>query len=554
MRRFILAAALAVGAPGMALAQSADELIAGGTDTGNVINYGMSYSAQRYSTLDQINKDNIKTLVPVWAHALESDQSQESQPMVYKGVIYITTENATEAIDAKTGVRKWKTVLEYDPDTYRMTCCGNMNRGVALYDGKVYRTTLDNRLVAYNAETGEELWSGKSAEIKDGYAMTVAPLVANGVVIIGASGAEYGTRGFLDGYDAETGKKLWRTWTVACPGEPGGDTWPAGDACQHGGGSTWLTGTYDPELDTVYWGTGNPGSWNPLVRPGDNLYTSSVLALNPKTGEIKWHYQFTPNDGMDFDGCNEMVLADIPVNGQTRKVILHADRNAFFYVIDRTNGELIAGNAFTLQDWAKGIDMKTGRPILSDVSLKYRDGEMVGTFPGPNGGKNWSPMSFNPTTGLAYVNALAMGFGMKPAIQEWKAGELYFGVEFGPPPATDEPPGSLRAIEPLTGKSVWKADSDVPRYAGVLTTAGGLVFTGQLTGQFEAFDIDTGKKLWEFQTGSGIEGQPITWEADGVQYIAITNGNGGVHTKFGNNPKVQIVPRAGTLWVFALMK
>jgi alcohol dehydrogenase (cytochrome c) len=438
-----------------------------------------------------------------------------------------------------------------------MACCGANNRGVALYDGKVFRATLDDRVIAYDAKTGKELWSTKAAEVKDGYAMTVAPLAVNGVIIVGNSGAEYGTRGFIDGYDAQTGKRLWRTYTVACPGEPGGDTWPAGDACQHGGGSAWLTGSYDPELDTVYWGTGNPGSWNPTTRGGDNLYTSSVLALDPKTGKIKWHYQFSPNDGFDFDGTNEMVLATIPVEGQPRKVILHANRNGFFYVIDRANGKLLAANAFVPQNWAKGIDMKTGRPVPTELVDRYHKGENVAAVPGAFGGKNWSPMSFNPATGLAYVNTNYVPIGMKITAQPWKAGELWFGVEMGPPveadlPKEPHPKAALKAIDPMTGKAKWMTPADRPRWGATLSTKGGLVFTGELTGEFEAFDADTGKVLWSYQTGSGVEGQPVTWEADGVQYIAVTSGHGGVYALFGNDEKMKSVPQGGMLWVFAL--
>ena len=556
LRRIAIAFVVGVFVPGLALAQTTKELLKGASDTGNVINYGMGYDLKRFSTLDQINKQNAKNLVPVWAYGLESSQSQESQPIVYKGVIYITTENATMAVDAKTGRQIWKTRLNYAPATYRMTCCGNINRGVALFDGKVYRTTLDNRVIAYNAKDGKEVWSTKTTDIVNGYSMTVAPLVADGVVIVGNSGAEYGTRGFIDGYDAMTGKRLWRTQTVPCPGEPGGDSWPKGDACKRGGGSAWLTGSYDPELDTVYWGTGNPGSWNPMVRPGDNLYTSSVLALNPKSGKIKWHYQFTPHDGFDYDGTNEMILATLPVDGKPTKVIIHADRNAFLYVIDRTNGKLIAAHPFSPQNWAKGIDLKTGRPILTDLVARYRKGEMVGNAPGVNGGKNWTPAAFNPETGLLYVNTINIGIGMKAAVQPWKPGVMWFGAELGPPVAADmpkgDPPAALKAIEPLTGKVKWSVPGKRPRYTGALVTKGGVVFTGELTGEFEAFDADTGAKLWSFQTGSGMEGQPVTWEADGVQYVAVTSGNGGVYTKFGMDPVMKTVPRVGTLWVFAL--
>jgi alcohol dehydrogenase (cytochrome c) len=297
-----------------AIAQTADELANGAADTGNVLNYGMGYSLQRYSPLKQINKDTIKRLVPVWNYSFDDNRSEESQPIVYKGVIYVTSGSATMAVDAKTGKQIWKTKIEFPPETTRVACCGVINRGAAIYDGKLFRTTLDANVIALDAASGKELWRSNAIDFKTGYSMTVAPIVADGVVITGISGGEYGTRDFIDGWDAQTGKHLWRTYTVPGPGEPGNETWP-GESWKHGGGATWLTGSFDPELHTVYWGTGNPGSWNAADRSGDNLYTCSVLALDSKTGKIKWHYQFSPNDPFDYDAVAEPVLATINVNG-----------------------------------------------------------------------------------------------------------------------------------------------------------------------------------------------------------------------------------------------
>ena len=348
----------------------------GATDTSNVLNYGMGYNLQRFSPLTQINRDNAKDLVPVWNYSYADDRSEESQPLVYQGVIYVTTHNATMAMDVKTGKQIWKTKVEYPPETPRIVCCGIINRGAAIYDGKLFRTTLDANVIALDAKTGKELWRQKAADFKEGYSMTVAPLVADGVVMTGISGAEFGTRGFIDGWDPETGKHLWRTYTVPGPDEPGGDTWK-GDTWKLGGGSTWITGSYDPELNTVYWGIGNPGPFNAAVRPGDNLYTCSVLALDPKTGKIKWHYQFSPNNPFDYDGVAEMVLADLNVDGKPTKVLMDANRNGFFYVLDRTNGKLLAANPYVKVNWATGIDMKTGRPIETDVTKDAREGKKV---------------------------------------------------------------------------------------------------------------------------------------------------------------------------------
>jgi alcohol dehydrogenase (cytochrome c) len=552
MKRIAMAIGLAFIVSHGASAQTSEQLVKGATDTSNVLNYGMGYNLNRFSTLNQINKDTVKNLVPVWNYSFADDRSEESQPLVYQGVIYVTTHSATMAIDAKTGKQIWKTKVEYPPETPRIVCCGIINRGAALFDGKVFRTTLDANVIALDAKTGKELWRQKAADIKEGYSMTVAPLVADGVVLTGISGAEFGTRGFIDGWDPATGKHLWRTHTIPSPDEPGGDTWK-GDTWKLGGGSTWITGSYDPELNTVYWGIGNPGPFNSAVRPGDNLYTCAVLALDPKTGKIKWHYQFSPNNPFDYDSVAEMVLADMNVEGKPTKVLMDANRNGFFYVLDRTNGKLLTANPYVKVNWATGIDLKTGKPIETDVTKDAREGKKVTVFPSILGGKNWEPMSFNPQTGIAYANTLAFGGHYKTEPVTYKAGEWYLGMdltdlwEWG-----DGPRGHLKAIDPLTGKTKWEAPSDIPRFSGVLSTAGGVVFSGQLTGEFEAFDADSGKKLWQFQTGSGIEGQPVTWQQDGVQYVAIASGYGGVYSLFSGDERLAKVPPGGSLWVFAL--
>ncbi|MBR0782022.1 methanol/ethanol family PQQ-dependent dehydrogenase [Bradyrhizobium iriomotense] len=552
MKRFAMAASLVMLASTCAYAQTTEQLVKGAADTSNVLNYGMGYNLQRFSTLNQINKDTVKNLVPVWNYSFNDDRSEESQPLVYQGVIYVTSHNATMAVDAKTGKQIWKSKIEYPAETPRIVCCGIINRGAALYDGKVFRTTLDANVIALDAKDGKELWRQKAADIKEGYSMTVAPLVADGVVITGISGAEFGTRGFIDGWDPATGKHLWRTHSIPSPDEPGGDTWK-GDTWKLGGGSTWITGSYDPELNTVYWGIGNPGPFNSAVRPGDNLYTCSLLAMDPKTGKIKWHYQFSPNNPFDYDSVAEMVLADMNVEGKPTKVLMDANRNGFFYVLDRTNGKLLAANPYVKVNWATGIDMKTGRPIETDVSKDAREGKKVTVYPSILGGKNWEPMSFNPQTGLAYANTLAFGGRYKTEPVTFKQGEWYLGMdltdlwEWG-----DGPRGHLKAIDPMTGKAKWEAPADIPRFSGVLSTAGGVVFTGALTGEFEAFDADTGKKLWQFQTGSGIEGQPVTWQQDGVQYVAVTSGYGGVYSLFSGDERLAKVPPGGSLWVFAV--
>jgi alcohol dehydrogenase (cytochrome c) len=552
MKRLAMAASLVILASTGVSAQTTEQLNKGATDTSNVLNYGMGYNLQRFSTLNQINKDTVKNLVPVWNYSFNDDRSEESQPLVYQGVIYVTSHNATMAVDAKTGKQLWKTKVEYPAETPRIVCCGIINRGAALFDGKVFRTTLDANVIALDAKTGKELWRQKAADIKEGYSMTVAPLVADGVVITGISGAEFGTRGFIDGWEPATGKHLWRTHSIPTPDEPGGDTWK-GDTWKLGGGSTWITGSYDPELKTVYWGIGNPGPFNSAVRPGDNLYTCSVLAMDPQTGKIKWHYQFSPNNPFDYDAVAEMVLADMNVDGKPTKVLMDANRNGFFYVLDRTNGKLLAANPYVKVNWATGIDMKTGRPIETDVAKDAREGKKVTVYPSILGGKNWEPMSFNPQTGLAYANTLAFGGKYKAEPVTFKQGEWYLGMDLTDPWEWGTGPrGHLKAIDPMTGKAKWEAASDIPRFSGVLSTAGGVVFTGSLTGEFEAFDAENGKKLWQFQTGSGIEGQPVTWQQDGVQYVAVTSGYGGVYSLFSGDERLAKVPPGGSLWVFAV--
>ncbi|WP_170942338.1 PQQ-binding-like beta-propeller repeat protein, partial [Noviherbaspirillum denitrificans] len=328
---------------------------------------------------------------------------------------------------------------------------------------------------------------------------------------------------------------------------------------KRGGGPTWLTGTYDPELDLVYWGVGNAGPWNAAFRKGDNLYIGSVIAVRPKTGEIAWHYQFSPNDPFDYDGTNELVIADMDVDGAKRKVIMQANRNGFFYVLDRTSGKLLKANPFVDKiTWAKGIDMKTGRPIDTEDTKKIRASltmdKAIDVWPSALGGKNWSPMSYDPSRRLIYANTLNIGFPYKTVDPEYNKGAFYLGMEFTSlswPENGNR--GYLKAIDPLSGKTRWQVPSAIPNFAGVLTTAGGLLFTGAMTGEFLAYDSETGKKLWQFQTGSGIVSMPITWERNGKQYVTVTSGIGGVYTLFSGDDRLKNIPAGGSVWTFALM-
>jgi alcohol dehydrogenase (cytochrome c) len=553
MKKPLVALAFALASTAV-LAQTAQDLVKDQNTPGDVLTYGMGYNNQRYSALKQISAGSVKRLVPVWNYSLNNPQGQESQPVVYQGVMYVTTHTSTVAIDASSGRQIWKTEIEYAPDVFKMACCGLLNRGVAIYNGKVYRTTLDSNVIAYDAKTGKQVWKTNVIDYKLGHAMTGAPIVANGVLMTGIAGGEYGTRGFIDGWDPETGKALWRTYTTAAGKEKGADTWP-GDTAQKGGAPTWLTGAYDADLDLVYWGTGNGGPWNAEVRKGDNLYICSVIAFRPKTGEIVWHYQFTPNDPYDYDSVDPGMLVDMKVDGAMRKLLIQANRNGFFYVLDRTNGKLLAANPYVKVNWADRIDMATGKPVESAKTKSVRAGGDEEIFPSIIGGKNWNPMSWNPATGLAYGNTFNMSWPYKLAKPEYKQGEWYLGIDFrGVTMPKDEPHGYLSAIDPMTGKSKWKtAWPTIPSMAGTLSTAGGLVFTGAATGEFIAFDAKTGKKLWQFQTGSGIIGLPVTWEHGGKQYVSVVSGAGGVWALLGDT-RFAGVPAGGSVWTFALMK
>lgn len=555
MKRLAWTAALLVAITTAASAQTLDELKNDGKNTDNVLTYGMGYQQHRYSPLKQIDKTTVKRLVPVWNLSLDNQYGEQAQPLVYNGVMYVTNAKATVAIDLATGKQIWKTPVDWPPDTPRIVCCGISNKGAAIYDGKLFRCTLDAFVIALDLKTGKEIWRQKAAEWKQGYSITAAPLLASGVLITGISGAEFGIRGFLDGWDPQSGMHLWRRYTVAAPGEPGGQTWPAGDAYLHGGGSTWITGSYDPDLDLVYWGTGNPGPWNPTQRPGDNLYTNSLLALRPKTGEIVWYYQFTPNDMFDYDACWEPILADIRVDSQQRKVVMQLNRNGFLYVLDRANGKLLSAKPFEKVNWATGIDMKTGRPVESEIAKKVRAGEQIELWPTQRGAKNWPHAAFNPETGLLYANTMhsARLYRFVP-VQPFVEGTRYMFVENLPAPQPEgEPIAHVDAIDPLTAKQVWRAPLwDHPQWAAMLATAGGLLFTGKETGEFIAIDAATGTTLWQFQTGSGINAQPITYTHNGQQYVSILSGLGGIYANQARD-QLKNVPPGGSVWTFALL-
>jgi len=534
----------------LGLAQTNQDLLNDGKNTENVATQSMGYDRKSYSPLKQINKTNIKRLVPIWNSSLMNDQGELSAPTIFNGVMYVVNGKWTFAIDVETGRQIWRTPVRLEPGTVRAA----YNRGAAtIYNGKIFRVTIDNHLVAIDMKTGEQLWNQKFAEQKEGFYSTGGPIVANGVVISGVAGGESTTRGFLDGWDPETGKKLWRHYTIPAPGEPGSETWPKNsDAWTQGGGPTWRSGSYDPQLDLVYWGTGNAEPYDPRPRENlDSLYTNSVLAIRPKTGELVCYYQYTPNDVYDVDATDEQVLADIPVNGQMRKVMIQANKNGFLYVLDRTNCKLIAAHPIVKVNWATRIDMATGRPVLTDIQKRFLAGEEVEIW--PSRGTNAVPIAFNPNTGLIYASTWNV-----PRIQKLAPpkptvlGGQSTGVEARFP---DTNPGDIlghfAAINPLTGEKKWEVPlTDVPSAAGMLATGGGLVFTGKITGEFVALDQDTGKTLWQFKTGSSVNSTAITYTHKGRQYVTIASGLGGIlATRYGS----RITPTGGSVWTFALL-
>jgi alcohol dehydrogenase (cytochrome c) len=555
----ILASSMGLCVMGSAQAQpSLADLRNDAASPQDVTTYGMGWSQQRHSTLKQMTPGNAKRIVPVWNMSLDNSANASTQPLVIGDTMYVATHTHTIAIDSLTGRQKWKTPVEVPADVNGYLCCGIHSRGMAALDGVLYRTVIDAHVVAISMKDGKEIWKQKAADYKLGYSMTHAPLIAGGVLITGISGGEYGTRGFINGWDLKTGAKLWTRYTTAAPGEKGGETWSAGRH-EKGGAPTWITGTYDPELDLVYWGTGNGGPWNASARGGDSLYICSVLALKPSTGEITWHYQFSPGDPYDYDGVNELVLADLPIAGKTTKTLMQANRNGFFYVLDRTNGKLLSATQFAKKvNWAKGIDLKTGRPIDTDMTATVRKTESMNDFievwPSAFGGKNWMPMSYDPGKKLVYLNTINMGMKVKYQKPEYKQGAWYLGLDLGGWADPDDGMrGSLTAWDPATGKPVWEVKSKSPNWAGVLSTAGGLVFTGAQTGEFMAFDASSGKKVWQFQTGSGISGLPIAWERDGKQYVTVTSGSVHVYSGLAGDASLANVPAGGSVWTFALM-
>ncbi len=500
-----------------------ERLLNATAEPGNWLTYSGDYKSHHYSSLNQITVENVARLRVKWIYQMHKTKV-ETTPIVVDGVMYVTRPPSDViALDAETGRALWTYEHRLPGRVY--TCCGEVNRGLAILGETLFLTSLDAQLVALDARSGRVLWKKVLADPSLNYTATGAPLALKDKVIVGIAGAEGGIRGFLDAYDAKTGERAWRFWTIPAPGEPGSETWPAGDAWRHGGGSTWLTGSYDPALNLLYWGTGNPGpDYNGDVRPGDNLYSCSLLALDPDTGTLKWHFQFTPHDTRDWDATQVPVLIDSTAGG--RKLVVVPSRNGFHYVLDRQTGEFLLAKPFVKQTWAKEIDKK-GRPVMNPGQEPTHDGN-DSIWPGVDGGHNWMSPSYHPGTRLLYFNAREERRRFfKTDAPEFRPGQPFFGggggggARFRP----EESWGNLVAMAPETGEIRWQHRILAPPWAGVLSTAGNLVFSATPSGNFYALDALTGKELWHFNGGDRVFASPITFLSRGKQVITIPIGD-----------------------------
>lgn len=484
------------------------------------VTYSGNYQAQRFSQLDQINRRTVAQLKPTWIYQMRNGGIVETSPIVADGVMYITEPPSTAtALDVHTGRPLWTYTPKLPADVI-VIGSPPVNRGVAILDNTVFFGTVDCHLIALDAKSGVVRWDVVVDDNKKGFYITAAPLAIDGKLIVGVSGAETGIRGFLDAYDPKTGKRVWRTYTVPGAGEPGANTW-GGDSFQHGGGSTWVTGSYDPELNLLYWGTGNPApDWNDDSRPGDNLYTCSLIALDATTGKIKWHFQFTPHDVHDWDATEIPVLFDGEFNGRNRKVVSMANRNGFYYVLDRQTGEFLKAEAYAKQTWADGLDAK-GRPYARREADPKVEGTLV--YPTITGAANWYSPSYSPKTKLFYQAVREMGGIYYKGDAEYKDGTPYMGGG-GQNKNGDDAYGAVRALDASTGKMKWEFKLLTPPMAGLLSTAGGLVFGGAEEGNFFALDAENGKALWELQLGGPVRANPMSYSVDGKQQVAIAAG------------------------------
>jgi len=516
---------------------TADRIRRSSSEPRNWLTYGGSYTSQRYSLLNQITPANVGRLESKWVLQNQVFGAWQATPLVVDGVMYVTQRpNDVLALDAKTGRVFW--LYRYTPSPDARVCCGSNNRGVAILGDTLFMGTLDAHLVAIDAKTGRQLWNTTLADVKLAYSVTLAPLVVKDKVIVGVGGGEFGIRGFIAAFDAKTGKEAWRFYTIPGPGENGHDSWK-GEAWKNGGGSVWVTGSFDPDLNLTYWGVGNPGpDWNPDQRPGDNLYTDSVVALDADTGALKWHFQFTPNDAYDYDSVQVPVLVDMNWRGPAAKLMLWANRNGFFYVLDRVTGRFLSGTPFVKVNWASHLDER-GRPVQTPQPPGSP------TWPGNQGGTNWYPPAYSPRTELFYFSVWENYASIyRKETVEYQPGRNFSGGGFtvltpvpGAPGVgigrrtpinnwTNEVgSGAVIAVDPRTGERKWKFDQFDVTDSGLLTTASDLLFTGGREGYFYALDARSGAMLWKASLGGQVVAAPITFEVDGRQYVSVISGH-----------------------------
>jgi alcohol dehydrogenase (cytochrome c) len=499
----------------------------------NWLHYSGDYAGQRYSLLDKITPSNVKNLELKWIFQARSLEKFENTPLVVNGIMYFTeAPNHPYAVDAKTGRIFWD--YEYRPSRDARVCCGQVNRGLAIWNDTLYMGTIDGRLIAIDAKSGRPVWNIEVGDPKLGYSVTHAPLIVKDKVIVGVAGGEYGIRGFIAAYDARTGKQAWKFYTVAGPEDPKAmKTWE-GDSWKHGGAPAWLTGTYDPSLNLVYWGTGNPGpDWNGDDRDGDNLYSDCAVALDADTGKLKWYFQFTPHDEYDYDAAQIPVLVDTEWKGAQRKLMLWANRNGYFYVLDRINGKYLAGTAYAKLNWSTGLD-EAGRPMRAPNMSPTAEGKLI--YPNLFGATNWYSPSYSPRTQLFYIPSWQdSSMNMAKMAAEFVPGQRYTG---GVPraanagrrgsrntPVEDSAYGAVLAIDPKTGQKKFEFKMSDVTASGVLTTASDLLFAGGREGYFYALDARNGNELWRASLGGSVEAAPITFSIDGKQYISIAAGH-----------------------------
>ena len=532
MKRLATVSALiALVAPAAATAQEAagpslrpvtwERLLNAADEPENWLMYSGTLDSKRYSRLDQIHNRNVGSLELKWAYQIPEIDRAETTPLVVDGVMFVTeAPSNVVALDAATGRQYWR--YNHDlPDDLRI-CCGRNNRGVAILGETLFMSTLDAHIVAIDARTGNVVWDTETAPHTSGYSKTAAPLIVKDQVITGIAGGEYGIRGFLDSYDPASGVRNWRTYTIPGPDEPGNQTW-LGESWRTGGSPTWITGTYDPDLDLIYWGTGNPGpDWNGEVRLGDNLYSDSVLALNGENGNLEWYFQFTPHDIHDWDAIQVPIIGDIMYEGEMRKVMMWANRNAFYYTLDRETGEFLVGKPYALQTWAEGLD-ENGRPIRVPNMEPSVEGKLVS--PTIGGGTNWWSPTFSPRTGLYYVNAFDGEQIYFIREEEYVEGEQYLGGGGESAGPIDNYHSAVRAIDPATGDIRWEYAIAPRSTSGLMSTAGDVVFGGTVDGYFFAIDAVSGEELWHMTVGARVHSAPISYAVDGEQYVSIAAGN-----------------------------